>query len=298
MQNRIKICTILFCWLSASIVFAQNDPADISEKLKILEGHQKNLEESYQNKLDDLTRKFELNQQAADLKLREMETYQKNTDDRFAIGFERVNSRVLFMELIMGFLGVATLGGVIFFVVGYFKLKKQVYAYADQKAREMFEARFQADFERLFNDNKDKIEAIIRLNDNDLQLKMTKTIRVLSKDDADNEFLKNFFCEMKFDNVDYGVFDPSQTYSNYDLILFNNEPGLMDSNEIVEYAKTKIPRNKIFFYFGFIRIDDEGLKKNFASATFRTQLYGNIMNALRHHSVIREQRPSHDITAS
>ena len=68
MQNRIKICTILFCWFSASIVFAQNDPADISEKLKILEGHQKNLEESYQNKLDDLTRKFELYKQEADHK--------------------------------------------------------------------------------------------------------------------------------------------------------------------------------------------------------------------------------------
>ncbi len=63
MKYLIKFGTALIFCLSVSVVFAQNDNSqNIAEKLKILEGHQKNLEESYKNKLDDLNKKFLLTQ--------------------------------------------------------------------------------------------------------------------------------------------------------------------------------------------------------------------------------------------
>ncbi|MCP4351109.1 MAG: hypothetical protein GY795_37060 [Desulfobacterales bacterium] len=299
MKYLIKFGTALIFCLSVSVVFAQNDNSqNIAEKLKILEGHQKNLEESYKNKLDDLNKKFDLNSQAIDLKIKQIEEHRKNLDERFQEKsksldekFEkerelidiRVRLTEAFIDFIIKYLAPVSLGGIIVICLTIYKIYTMIPELAEEKAKEKFEKLFGEEFEKFFDEKEDKIKKLIELHDNELQLKKNKYILILSHADSDDTFVRDFFKHMEFNNVSFETIG-SEEYRNNDLILFNNEDNKLEEEKLADYVR-KIPNSAICFYFGK-RIQNIELHNRLLFANSRVNLYGNIISALKYQTLL------------
>lgn len=282
MQKTFQLTIILFLSVSAMAVCAQDDNASlINEKFKIIEGHQKNLDENYQNKLKDLDVKFE------------------NKSDWLDIKLKAIDSRLELLTWIFGILAI--IFGTVFGINIYsiYKAFKKIPEIAEAKAKEKFEQHFEKEFEKEFEKRfqaKEKeVKELIRvqkevisLNDEETQFKKHKKILVFSKQGADDQFIKAYLDEMGFKNTNFETFDPNQIYTDKDLILFNDQDKEhpFQVEEVIAYAQA-IPEKTIIFYFGGQRIPMGELGDNFTFANIKMQLYGNLMNALRFQKIVQ-----------
>lgn len=284
---------VVMIWIMLSAVsfgFAQeNDSADVAQRLKALESQYKLLDDNYKNKLDYLNREFDLKAKATDIKFQK---WQQAVDKQISDSKNEISDT----RSLLNSWGIGTGSAIVIIMIAVYKLitslYNSVYKYADTKAKEMFDARFAEEFEKLFKARDHAIREIIKSEDEANRLKLSKSIQVLSLPGA-SENLQDFFLKTGFLNVSYDAFDPNNIIANKDLILLNNDGikiDLQNSRDIKiltdvgEYI-SKLPRTTIGFYFG------QGIVKypgdNFASANIRFQLYGNLINALRYQEVLK-----------
>lgn len=87
---------------------------------------------------------------------------------------------------------------------------------------------------------------------------------------------------MQFHQIAYTPIDTYPPGAEHQLVLFYNDDGELDTYKIVKVAR-RTPSHVVCFYFGPGRVETSGeLDRRFTFANARTQLYGNLMNALRY----------------
>ena len=154
-------------------------------------------------------------------------------------------------------------------------------------------------FVRNFNVSKSQLNPLLKDITDDFKLRQSKKILVLSSPGND-DFIKRFFYQMgfinsvsgKLDHIIFKTFDEQMEIgNNYDLVLFNNDldsAKLGENKKKIETHLMAYPEKTTKFYFGpppIFKDQDERTINNRAKVSFsnaRTQLYGNLMNALRY----------------
>ena len=132
----------------------------------------------------------------------------------------------------------------------------------------------------------------------DYTLKQNKKILVVTPENENEEFIKNFFLDMDFPleqekkngYVKFISFVKNQApVTGFNLVLFNDDNNNTSQcmDEIETYLKS-FDTKTVRFYFGSNRINypnDKNIPRNIRNLTTfanaRLQLYGNLMNALR-----------------
>lgn len=261
-----KIVGVLFAVITifVSVCYAQggNTLEGLEKRVDRLEGQTDLFEKESQFLKEHLNSKFDNKSKAIDLAIKEKEDKLKN-DYQYIKFVVWIFGSVTFIGLIIG---IITL---------YFK----IYKVAAQKVDEKFET--------LFNENRDKLVQLIKNQDKEFQLKQKKAVMVVSGDDTDDWFLKNFFSKMGFRKVRFERLQPDMPDIDVDLVLFNDEDGaLSDGSILTVMSKTSV--HTIGFYFGSKRIDFTSDYKDRSSfANTKMQLYCNLMNALRLQEILR-----------
>lgn len=257
-RETIYILLLLFC--HAALVQAQQST---DTRLRALENKVSLLEQSAQAKATELDGKFANKAGEMENKMRENLLAQR--------------------EEFFWAKAVAITGGsvsVIAVIIAIISFARKIHVIAEQKAQEKFDA--------LFDRDKDKLLALIKQQDIDTQLREQKRIIVLHAADADLSFLKRFFDDkdQRFKQIEYKRIDDYTPSPEHDLVFFHNDNGDLDKTEIVKIAGST-PSRAVCFYFGPGRVDTLGdLDRRFAFANARTQLYGNLMNALRYQKLL------------
>lgn len=259
-MNIRNFTTFMLVFLLAFAVLAQAQEST-EKRLEALENKVSLLEQSAQVKAAELDGKFankagELDNkvEATRLQLREEFNYVRT----LAIAF-----------------GSVTVLGI---VIGWLSLFRRLHTIAEQKINEKFDALLQTKKEQLF--------ALIREQDEERKLKSQKRLLVLHAANADCSFLERFFTEMEFKQVHFANIEDAAPNAQFDLVFFHNDGDDLDNRKIIEVA-AKTPSHAVCFYFGPGRVETQGeLERRFAFANARTQLYGNLVNALRYQKLL------------
>ena len=139
---------------------------------------------------------------------------------------------------------------------------------------------------KVLNDRKDLILKLVAEQDTELKLREQKRVLVLTPAGSDDIFFRNFLTGTGFSNADFQTSKGDYSDSEADIVILNDKDNLFDKGRIQALLR-ELPRRTIRFYFGHSQIDvPEPYKDITAFATAPTQLYGNLMNALRYQSVL------------
>lgn len=229
----------------------------------LLENKLKNATERYANEQSALTTSFNSTMNVARHRL---DQHSRNFDYIFASG----------------------LFGIIAAVFG-------VWRFIKKETKSKIEEIFPEEFERHFLKKKEEIFRAVKQINNDLVLKENSSILVLTPEGADDSFIKKFFKTQGFKNVHPRKFDMNRKDEFHDIVFINNEDNLIDGKEIVAYMKAKTPKETVLFNFGknvdpIFQESNKNLYRRFASSNFRSQIHGNLMNALRHQEILAEMK--------
>ena len=118
MKTTIQLSIIFFLGIFTTAAFSQDKSASLfKEKFKIIEGHQKNLDESYKNKLKEINR--------------QQENIEKTLATELYVVDTRMNRTEWRLNFIMGFFGLSSIAGIIALFVIYMKVRD----YAEKKLK-------------------------------------------------------------------------------------------------------------------------------------------------------------------
>jgi hypothetical protein len=254
----MKMPVLIILSMIMPILASQNSTIDmrtidsLKQRIGILEGVKENYTKDIENNKNAL----------------------KNQYDLFVNEIKKDNTLIKWILSIIGIIGLSTIIGSIFY------LRK----YASKKAKETLDT--------AFNNKADEIEELIRIKNEDYQLKTKKRILVITPSYSDKQFLINFFKKMDFniDNIEYELFPQKEIKNKFDIIIFNDEkgkPATKDkSQEQIDIEEFFIatPSKALRFYYGPKRlsINDIAIQNILSYANTPLQLYGNLMNALRY----------------
>ena len=161
-------------------------------------------------------------------------------------------------------------------VVSFFGTWKWV----SNSAKKLAEKKYNEFFEKAKTD----LLVLVDKKNETLNFKANKAILVLSAPGGDNRFLQNFFLKNGFKTPEFKTLPVADDfdYAKYDLVLFNNDDHIHDKIDLAEIVRTakRFPDEIVCFYFGSGRLTVDSTK--LASANFRSQLYGNLLNALQY----------------
>ncbi len=161
-----------------------------------------------------------------------------------------------------------------------------------QKVKVMAKKKIEERFDVILQEKKSQLIKIIDGHDDEEKLKKSKIIRIITSEDSDSTFLVSFFRKFGFKNVDImdvgNEYSPIPSTDNYDLLFLNREEGNSPLNDKISGRYIDdLPKDSIVFSFGkFIKSYNESAKKRFASATNWSQLYGNLVSALKFQELI------------
>ena len=142
-----------------------------------------------------------------------------------------------------------------------------------------------------FQGRRGQLLAIMDANDSERKLKREKRICLVTSADADTTELVR--C---LGNFDFNVSPPNKVKEyvpllelDYDiLLLYRDKDNYPLTDDLVKlYADNSLP-NSVVFLFGNEKPFDLGeIRKRASSATFWTQLYGNLLSAMKYQQIIR-----------
>lgn len=250
----LSILAIAVLGISASPSLAQNQQTvqKLEQRVQQLEAKNDLLEKKLELKEIALDTAYALRARAFEAELKEKSKW------------------ILRFSAIIAFVG---LGGLIGF---FFWVKEMAQKAAGEK------------FDKFFDEQKSRVLKLIDDKNEEVQLKKNKAILVLTPAGGSDSFLQTFFLKMGFKSPTYQSF-PVQAgfdFSKFDLVLFNNDSPQGFSKEKTEIVETvkRFPPEILCFYFGSGRVEVDDTK--LGSANFRSQLYGNLINALRYQDLL------------
>lgn len=121
-----------------------------------------------------------------------------------------------------------------------------------------------------------------------------KKILVLTKEGGSTEFVQRFFNKSGFQNheVESPIITlPEKPNAKYDLFFLNNDNENLNyvfSDEEIVAFMSNCKAGKIVFNFGkTVKPGPITQDERFTSATFRSQLLGNLINSFRYQKVLK-----------
>ncbi len=264
MIKRVLKLAVLIIFLSIfpSGSMAQDDSSisGIAKRVQVLEDQREILRDNVQSKLNTIDQKFDIKSREIDLEVKE--------------NIQNLNDEQSYLKTIVKIFGSFTIVGIILGIINFFI-----------RAHKIAERTVEKKFEKLFDDDKDKLISLINAHDEEFQLKQKKSILVVSGKDSNDDFLKKFFDKMGFKKTTFKKMDVFTKVKGENLIFFNNEDDELPKPLMTDYA-TKAQKSAIRFYFGSVPLRGPEFKENFAFANSRVQLYGNIINALKYQNLL------------
>lgn len=125
-------------------------------------------------------------------------------------------------------------------------------------------------------------------------IKSEKTIMVLYKNGAETNDIRKFFHKLNFQNCEFLGFDDLAELdkNKTDLIFVLNPDG--ESNVHIQFSDANmttildsVKPSTVLFNFGKNVGNDIRAKRQFSSANVESQIYGNLMNALKYQKVLK-----------
>lgn len=264
--KHLAILATVILTLAISPSPAQNPQVvqQLEARVQQLEAQNRLLQDDYQNKKDDLEANYKQKLDALNIEMREIR--QQVREDSLLV-------KVFTAALVFVGFGI---------IISAWVSAK---IFAEREAEKMIKNVFNAKKEEL-SQLKDNLLRLIEKQDIEKRLRKTKRILVLTPEGHSKTFLEDFFRESDFQPPYFESFTLADKidFSNYDVVLFNNDDGKSFSEKRSEIVDTirKLPAKTLAFYFGGqpnVMLEDT---TRFASANFRSQLYGNLINALRY----------------
>lgn len=220
--------------------------------------------------------------QKIETRLINLEGIRENLDGRFEnkadaldLQVERIN---LELQSDYNFIKWLTLtfGSVTIF--GVLALAFSIFRYVNRTAK----IKVNEKFDQLFDSEKDRLIQLIEKQSEENQLKKLKRILVISDPLSKDEFIKKFFNKMGFENIHFLKSEESGQLEagKQDVVFFNCEEVEMSQSTMDNYIMNESP-NTLFFYFGKSKFSNATVNDRLAMANQRTQLYGNLINALK-----------------
>ena len=245
-----RIVLILILGLAFSTVYGQDKkevPGDLAGRVTELEKQRDQQKELY-------------------------EEHKKLLEDNFKNKSDEMDNKYNLLKVISVLFGSAT---IITIITLYVKLKKRILEIGDKKIEEKFDS--------LLEEKKSRIIEIIDRHITEIRLINDSNILVLTPNGADDSFIRKFFDKMGFNSnvIHFESTNSPGKLNEVHLVLFNNESGKFDHNEINEIIE-KTKEYVFCFYFGRDRFDSKRYQDRVSFANARVQLYGNLINALRY----------------
>jgi len=165
---------------------------------------------------------------------------------------------------------------VLAFVLMFWSVYKSALGFALQNAKEAVDRYYLSDEERF---------------------KREKKLLVLTKEGGDSGFMRQLLQDTDFlaattipgnvKKLDEETLTKILDGDKYDLILLNNERAAFEDDEI-RTCHSKTPDYTMIFSFNKNLPTDIVASQRAASANFKSQLYGNLVNALKYQQYLRQ----------
>ena len=164
-------------------------------------------------------------------------------------------------------------------ILGLLLLWFGMWRFIDKSRKEMIEKKLQDKQELLLN--------VIEVRDSDSRLRKKKRIVVVSSGEKNQNLLRDLLVTSGFEKVEYVEIGELKTDVKADLTIVNDDGnGFGDDEQTVRDVIESMP-TKMVFYFGPKRIKFEEInEKKMASASFPSQVYGNLMSAMHYQDAL------------
>lgn len=248
MKNKISMLILTSLFFFTLTSFTLND----SVKIQDLDFRIKKIEEF--RAIDD--KKFENKSKELDLKLEE---------------YKQQKTLVDWIALSLGGLTIVSLWGLW------------------QRAKSIAEKKIEEKFESLLSDKKLQLINIIDSHDKETNLKKDNTIYIIASNNSNTDFLLEFFKKLGFSKTvlrKVSQYEKIEEHIKYDILfLFRDETNEPLSDEVSKQYIEDSRNDAIIFNFGK-NIQLSNGKSRFSSASFWSQLYGNLISALKYQEII------------
>jgi uncharacterized protein YneF (UPF0154 family) len=122
-------------------------------------------------------------------------------------------------------------------------------------------------------------------------IRQERNIIVLGKENGDRIDIVKYLRNANFDKVSDAVWKDDLDLTDYDLVFIHNFPNYAFSNEEVNKILAKSKSNAVLFSFGKVvegNLNDSLVNNTRVnSALFKSQIYGNLLNALKYQQQLR-----------
>lgn len=252
------LITVLFTFATISLGAEKTSIQGIAQRVQLLEGQSKNLEQSIENKKVEL--KNLSDQQRNDLEKRSEELSQE-----LKKGYS-----TLWLFVVVGIPG--TLVAVI---VAIITAVLTIRSYVTKKISE--------EIDRLIHDKRSKLIELVSSSERDDKLKRQWSIFVLTPHTSDSRPLQEILSGAGFQKVHYLDENDEVVSDGESVALFNDSDACFDKG-LLQRLLVQLSPNVIRFYYGPDRIHvPEAVKGVTGFANAHEKLCVNLLDLLRHH---------------
>ncbi len=158
-----------------------------------------------------------------------------------------------------------------------------------QRAKAVAEKKVNERFETVFEEKKQTLIDLIHKHDSEHDLKCNSKICVVASQDANTDLLMKFFHDLGFATpqlIKTASYTSISEEINYDILfLFREETNNPLDDEVSKQYIANMRTDAVLFLFGKF-IDPTNVKRRASSASFWSQLYGNLLSALKYQELI------------
>lgn len=144
-------------------------------------------------------------------------------------------------------------------------------------------------FDKIISEQESNIIEIVESHDIEKRILRTRTAVVLTAENEDEAFIKNFFNKIGFnrDNITFKKVNNHQDIGEVDLIFVNNDNDHFESSLIDDYFNNSSD-NTVLFYYNTTRktYNNNSVSNRMSFANSPTQIYGNMINLMKYQQVI------------
>jgi len=262
-----KLLIIIFLLYTTYDVYGQRKKDTLTKRIEYLEeevAHQK--------------KEFELAERELEVLFKEKQSIQKEEFNTLSAKLKEDTTKLKEdYDLIkkLGYLGLSL--NAIFLIGILWKGKKYVQSKINEK------------FNNIISEKESNIIEIVESYDIEKKILNTKTAVVLTANNEDEDFIKNFFNKVGFkrDNITFKKVGNYESLEEFDLIFVNNDKDKFEMSLIDDYFNNS-SNNTVLFYYNTTRkvYNNPSVSDRLSFANSPTQIYGNLINLMKYQQVI------------
>lgn len=227
------------------------------------------------------TQKDSLAFKELDFRVKKIEDYRSLDEQKFEVKGRELDLKVeeYRQEKIMLDWIALGVGGIT--IVSLFGFWYKVKSLADKKINEKLD--------KLLDEKRQQFVNIIESHDKEDKLKKNNKILIVASENSNTDFLVQFFKRLGFTKTELWKVSEYQQIDEqvkYDILfLFRESANEPLQDEIAKQYIQNSREDSVIFSFGNF-IEDKERKKRMSSATFWSQLHGNLISALKYQELI------------